>query len=777
MPIAHRYLDNSSGSKTTHHLLSSNTAGAHTSTHGPVTPLERDGPLHKNIGAWEQRSTELDAFESRDEFIKRVKREQRPAWTRKSEEQSQCRRRSALQMRPETPPPTSKWSAVETGADERGDFRHLNGLERPRSALHTGDFREAAGENEGHIVQPSSPYPSHNGFGRGFLGSASTSFWNLQDSPLVTPQSRFRHELSPKPSVVPNRSRAASQSSLSSSFTYRTPTSKLVQQSNSNDFVIGEEPFSGALNRSPEKIARRQTYSARQYGPWPTSPSSHSSPSIPALQLQSQPHDRTAEHSTHQRRSMTAMPDWQNEASPVLSSAHLRRPSVSSDASVRQHAPMVGRYEESILRGRMSTIPSLPLDFVAQIGVLGKGQCRSSLRCPPHVTVPFPAVFYNYGSHNGRSSGEGPSPYVGLVDLDMLFKKPNPEVKVRDDCSRPVKSGTSELDINTHRAAQVQSTAEPETHRSRFKKTSQALKRPPNGCYRIPPQGQLQIIIKNPNKTAVKLFLIPYDLTGMAPGQKTFIRQRSYSAGPIIDMPLSSRTNYGTDRPEAALSNSDDPNDRPILRYLIHVHICCPSEGRFYLYKGIRVVFANRVPDGKEKLRNEVQFPEPRYSIYKPEREIPTHDINRNSNIDAARSRPEHSRRMSPPILEELWNPNLQNDFAFPTHGLSNSPSKVYQNSIHSKPIGRLHLGSVGEELSPRTSETMSLKKWRLLSPGTVLNEQDESVLEQATYGKLEEENMKELQRTRSPKPGEGLIALKLRDWTAEKDAADGHLR
>jgi hypothetical protein len=38
------------------------------------------------------------------------------------------------------------------------------------------------------------------------------------------------------------------------------------------------------------------------------------------------------------------------------------------------------------------------------------------------------------------------------------------------------------------------------------------------------------------------------------------------------------------------------------------------------LYKSIRVVFANRVPDGKEKLRNEIQLPEPRYSAYKAER-------------------------------------------------------------------------------------------------------------------------------------------------------------
>ena len=35
----------------------------------------------------------------------------------------------------------------------------------------------------------------------------------------------------------------------------------------------------------------------------------------------------------------------------------------------------------------------------------------------------------------------------------------------------------------------------------------------------------------------------------------------------------------------------------------------------------MRIVFANRVPDGKERLRNEIQLPEPRYSAYKPGRD------------------------------------------------------------------------------------------------------------------------------------------------------------
>jgi hypothetical protein len=288
---------------------------------------------------------------------------------------------------------------------------------------------------------------------------------------------------------------------------------------------------------------------------------------------------------------------------------------------------MVGSYEESILRGRMSTTPSRPLNFVAQIGVLGKGKCKSSLRCPPHAIVPFPAVFYSYGSGAGRIMDNQPSPYVGLIDLENNIPPPQ---ETRDESRRRRRYASPAPASDCDDIAESINAPRPDAdiralkrRRQRLKQRSQSPKAPPGGCYRIPQQGQLQIILKNPNKTAVKLFLVPYDLSDMEPGQKTFIRQRSYSAGPIIDMPLTARTNLGTDRPEASLSNAEDPRDRPVLRYLVHLHICCTAKGRYYLYKSIRVVFANRVPDGKEKLRNEIQLPEPKFSPYKPSRDTP----------------------------------------------------------------------------------------------------------------------------------------------------------
>ncbi|BFZ56237.1 hypothetical protein PYCC9005_003281 [Savitreella phatthalungensis] len=189
----------------------------------------------------------------------------------------------------------------------------------------------------------------------------------------------------------------------------------------------------------------------------------------------------------------------------------------------RSMGSFVGSYEESLLSGRMSQSLSRPLDFTASIGVLGTGKCKTSLRCPPHLTIEFPASFYS-----------DVSPYVGQIDLDSVV-----------------------------------------TRRG----------------YRIPPQGQLQIIIKNPNKTAVKFFLVPYDVADMPPLHKTFFRQKHYE---------------------------DDK-----MRYAIHVQICCTAEGKHYLYRTQRVVFANRVPDGREKLRIVTQQPEPqKYTPWVPEKKV-----------------------------------------------------------------------------------------------------------------------------------------------------------
>lgn len=492
-------------------------------------------------------------------------------------------------------------------------------IERPRSALHSGDFRQekdtARHRDEATVLATSPVVPWHQDFPAAAFGP-----------PRTGPQYFSREAPQHDESISRSRAVSHSSSSRSPSFIFMPPTSPLVHQSNNPDLDFSQKPLPRQMSRSPEQGNRRHTFSPRSLQTLRASSDLSSVHPLPAGRtLPSVRREGTFPYQAHQpRRSLTGIPGFHSTSTPQTPLLRPRRPSIFTESTPLHHAPMVGSYEESILRGRMSTTPSGPLDFVAQIGVLGKGDCKSNLRCPPHVTVPFPAVFYSYGSGNGRISDDQPSPYVGMIDLEHMLRPSEdngesrkrrryhaPPSDVEDNAPNNVGDGDSDVRASTqHR------------RREKMKRRSASPKAPPGGSYRIPQQGQLQIVIKNPNKTAVKLFLVPYDLSDMGPGQKTFIRQRSYSAGPIIDMPMASRKNLGTDRPEAALSHSDDPNDRPVLRYLIHLNVCCPSKGRFFLYNSVRVVFANRVPDGKEKLRNEIQLPDPRYSLYKPSKTL-----------------------------------------------------------------------------------------------------------------------------------------------------------
>lgn len=480
-------------------------------------------------------------------------------------------------------------------------------IQRPRSALHAGDFTDEQVKAKENLRDSPRVSRCRDAFPKMSLKASPT--------PWYDPHSSFK-EFDTSSQVGPLdqdflpsdqrswRSRAPSLSSYSSSsYVLKAPTTPLVQQSNNTDLDFSPK------NRSvsPKKENRRHTL------PPNTLQDMHSSSSgqVPtfsqsARHPQSYRREGAFPYGHHQRRSLTSNWSLQASSSPHTP-AYLRprRTSFSSEASPRQHAHMVGSYEESILRGWMSTAPSKPLDFTAQIGVLGKGNCKP--KCPAHVTVPFPAVFYNWTAGNSSSSvNDDPSPYVGHIDLQHAFSPTEPEEPPRLQAEVIGEPKTNEKSAEHEIPA---ATLVP--RRSKKRRRTSPASAPPIGSYRIPEQGQLQIIIKNPNKTAVKLFLIPYDLSGMGPGTKTFVRQRSYSADPVIDSLLASKAHA-------------DPafiSGKPTLRYLIHLNICSPSKGRFYLYQQIRVVFANRVPDNKEQLRNEIQVPQPRFSAYKPTRD------------------------------------------------------------------------------------------------------------------------------------------------------------
>ncbi|KAG8166659.1 hypothetical protein KVR01_002348 [Diaporthe batatas] len=555
----------------------------------------------------------VNTTSDRIDLIERLKKGESPTWSPKRHFDALFRRSSSREQ-PSSPQPTSSESTTlsppskdRLGAQtqETEDLEHMQqglAIERPRSALHSGDFTPHASATRQDELEKQGAKGFQNSEGHyrehhsRFATSPPRDFTPFKFDrriPYVDPPDGFR--ASP-PSV---------SSSISSSFVYKHPTSPLVQ-SESNDDLSLSMPIShiDLDPPTPSRLSRRQTLSGLY---------SHQNVPTTAQRIPGMYRESIQSYQAHQpRRSLTSTPTFSLGATSPQSSAFSRRPSLGLESSSPLHqTSMVGSYEESILRGRMSTTPSKPLDFMAQIGVLGLGNCKSSLRCPAHVTLPFPAVFYSYvNTPHGRSkSDDGPSPYVGQIDLENGLANPDETSRQRrkshqrsmSAANRQRMDGDEDIamtDINSG----VDVAGVDARKANKLKRRSNSPKAPPGGSYRIPEKGQIQIIIKNQNKTAVKLFLVPYDLEGMEPGTKTFIRQRCYSAGgPIVE-------------------NLPSTSERPTLRYLVHLHICCPAKGRFYLYKSIRVVFANRVPDGKEKLRNEVTLPEPKFTPYKPVR-------------------------------------------------------------------------------------------------------------------------------------------------------------
>ncbi|KAK3655228.1 hypothetical protein LTR56_003649 [Elasticomyces elasticus] len=666
----------------------------------------------------------------RQEIIRRIKsRESRPT----SPELERATK--GFESRRGSPTPPSLAQEGRSLSPELQQDNQYAGMqiERPRSALHRGDFTQSqdnslAFQRFGDATTEEAPL---------LLATSPVAPWHPSFPAVVFRQARPERRTPTTPPGLPTqqpaRPRAISHASLASKFVYKAPTSPLVQASRPDT----PEPQERRASRSPDK-SRRHTFSPTALVGFNSAPGYPASARMSSgMQPPSLRSERTFPYQAHQpRRSVHSFQSLPHTPAPGS-----RRPSFAEGAL--HHAPMVGSYEESILRGRMSTTPSKPLNFVAQIGVLGKG----------------------------------------LLDLEnnIPSAEPSPE-KRRQKLVRALSAEGSRASSRAREDGSASDAKARRRHRQKQKRRSTSPRAPPDGSYRIPQQGQLQIIIKNPNKTAVKLFLVPYDLSDMEAGQKTFIRQRSYSAGPIIDMPLSSRKNLGTDRPEASLSTSDDPNDRPMLRYLIHLHICCPSKGRFYLYKSARVVFANRVPDGKEKLRSEIQLPEPKYSTYKPVRSSNAGISNSNTPADTAHIREAFEAPNTPPAHETSWTQHRR--FAaqsFPTSDygphfnmpMPALPFDIMQSSAsESRPSSRQRFGSMDVD-SDRSQETQSSQS--ALSPPTSA----QGHMSFAGLRKLEDPFVFERDRSRERQPGarsESLISRRLRDLAVQTpaDAFDG---
>jgi hypothetical protein len=93
--------------------------------------------------------------------------------------------------------------------------------------------------------------------------------------------------------------------------------------------------------------------------------------------------------------------------------------------------------------------------------------------------------------------------------------------------------------------------------------------------HRIPPKGQLQILIVHGERGAVKVFIVPYDLRDMAANHSTFLRRREYVT------------------PE---------NGTKTLKYAIHIPVKSSKHRHLHLHGPIRVVFSNQANNANDKV-------------------------------------------------------------------------------------------------------------------------------------------------------------------------------
>ncbi|GAA5892484.1 uncharacterized protein JCM6883_007374 [Sporobolomyces salmoneus] len=298
------------------------------------------------------------------------------------------------------------------------------------------------------------------------------------------------------------------------------------------EWVNRENGSNSSTTRAP--TARRIV--SAPLGLWSTSPPSRSSPLAQSF-------SSMLEDESFLLPRYPASPPSSFRTTPIPSSHRRRRSSASL------HNPpfgsLVGSFENSLLSGRMSALPSKPLPFVCSIGVLGSRDAPTKLQCPSHLHVDFGAVFYS--SKEDRKT----SPYVGTVDLEGHF--------------------ISLLSPST----------------------TTATKLPRFPGYQVPVRGQVQIVLKNSNQTAFKPFLVPYDLEGLnrnGRGGRTFLRQKSYS--------VEREDAKGTIRFAIHLTFCSPPLKRGSQK-----------EPKYYLYQSIRLVFDSQAFDPREKVRVVLEGP------------------------------------------------------------------------------------------------------------------------------------------------------------------------
>ncbi|KAI1280388.1 Uncharacterized protein HDE_13353 [Halotydeus destructor] len=108
------------------------------------------------------------------------------------------------------------------------------------------------------------------------------------------------------------------------------------------------------------------------------------------------------------------------------------------------------------------------------------------------------------------------------------------------------------------------------------------------GKYRIPSKGVVQVTLFNSLGSAVKIFLVPYNLSEMPPNSQTFIRQRT------LFLPRD--------------ASEKDVRSTKFLRYLIHLRFMSSKSGKIYLHKDIKAIIYYKCDLDAAAMSDESQF-------------------------------------------------------------------------------------------------------------------------------------------------------------------------
>jgi hypothetical protein len=176
-------------------------------------------------------------------------------------------------------------------------------------------------------------------------------------------------------------------------------------------------------------------------------------------------------------------------------------------------SPLFGSYKHSLLSGRMASPASPPSPFTLTLSINSLPPFRNFF-VPPKLHLPFDAQFY-----------EMSGPWVGAIDLDDA-----PQLKT---------------------------------------KMYEA-----EGGYRVPPKGQVQLVIKNQLGTVMKILLVPYDLKDMPPGTQAPLRRVWY--GEAAHEPHLEPPNHNGHEKDKDKDSIKEPPVKEVIRYAVHLKFVCP---------------------------------------------------------------------------------------------------------------------------------------------------------------------------------------------------------